>query len=320
MPGDIRSSGISNYNSVSNYSYTLQTQRNATQNIYLLKDLSYSFWEELYIPGMPKTRDADYENQYIFCTSQCLQGLCITDELVFITSDSEEQECMGELLVFDRLTGEYLVTFALDEESHLGGITWDGENIWICNSANNSIERIDYDFILKVASWKLQQIVNITNLLEMHEVKNPPSSVTYYNGSLWVVTHTVWTNSQMISYHYNDASSELELLNTYHIPEKVQGIAFDSGGEVFLSISYGRRNSSFIKHYESVYVMDYNVKDYKTLIEMPPCSEGIDILDEKIYVLFESAGEKFLEGTDGLGRSISPIDKILIIQMQDAEK
>ena len=46
---------------------------------------------------------------------------------------------------------------------------------------------------------------------------------------------------------------------------------------------------------------------------MPPCSEEIALTEEQIYVLFESAGEKYLEGTDGRGKSIAPIDEILAI-------
>ena len=51
---------------------------------------------------------------------------------------------------------------------------------------------------------------------------------------------------------------------------------------------------------------------------MPPCSEEIDIDEDNLYVLFESAGEKYLEGTDGKGQSLSPIDKLLIIPLKDS--
>ena len=46
---------------------------------------------------------------------------------------------------------------------------------------------------------------------------------------------------------------------------------------------------------------------------MPPCSEGVEIDNQKIYVLFESAGKKYLEGTDGKGKSVAPLDRILVI-------
>ena len=44
----------------------------------------------------------------------------------------------------------------------------------------------------------------------------------------------------------------------------------------------------------------------------------IDIDEDNLYVLFESAGEKYLEGTDGKGQSLSPIDKLLIIPLKDS--
>ena len=50
---------------------------------------------------------------------------------------------------------------------------------------------------------------------------------------------------------------------------------------------------------------------------MPPCSEEIDCYNDTLYVMFESAGEKYLEGTDGKGTSLSPIDKILEIHVDE---
>ena len=46
---------------------------------------------------------------------------------------------------------------------------------------------------------------------------------------------------------------------------------------------------------------------------MPPGSEELDSVDKRLYVIVESAGEKYLEGTDGEGNSPAPIDKILRI-------
>lgn len=321
MPEDNRSSGVffartgnvDNHNSVTNYKYTLKTQEN--QKKYCLKDLNYSFWMELIIPGMPDTREMDYENGYIFDTNQCLQGLCFTDKYVLITSDSVEYSCYGELMIFDRETGAYLVTLAMDEQSHMGGVTWDGKNIWVCNSSNNTIERLSYSFVQKAASQKYGRVINVTNLMEVYEVINSPSGITYAEDCLWIVSHNIWGNSYMVSYAFDMADNELQVLNSYNIPSQVQGITFDDSGKVYLSMSYGRRRSSYIRKYESIYTMNRNVENYTMLIEMPPCSEEIVYNAGQLYVLFESAGEKYLDGTDGLGKSICPIDKILIIDL-----
>lgn len=67
---------------------------------------------------------------------------------MLITSYSDDKGSLGELMVFDREDGEYLVTLGMDANSHLGGIAFDGENVWVCNSYDTTVERISYDFSL----------------------------------------------------------------------------------------------------------------------------------------------------------------------------
>ena len=119
----------------------------------------------------------------------------------------------------------------------------------------------------------------------------------------------------MKAYFYDKKSDSLKTLSTYKIPAKVQGIAFDEDGAVYLSTSYGRRSSSYIRKYFSVIQMASKTDSPAVSIEMPPGSEEIDINDGKLSVIFESAGEKYFEGTDGKGVSTSPIDKILQIDL-----
>ena len=84
---------------------------------------------------------------------------------------------------------------------------------------------------------------------------------------------------------------------------------------MYLSTSYGRTKSSYLKVYDSAIVMS-NKPDRPSLnIEMPPNSEEIDIVGDRLYVLFESAGEKYYLGTDGKGRSSCPLDKVLSIDL-----
>ena len=48
--------------------------------------------------------------------------LCVAKDFILVTSYSEGEECPGELIVFDRKSGEYLFTLAMDPVSHLGGL------------------------------------------------------------------------------------------------------------------------------------------------------------------------------------------------------
>lgn len=291
----IRSSmeSINNVSNVINYEYNTQflTKRNIR-----LKDVSFDFLDNI-----------------SFSKDIYPQGICFAEKYLLVTVYSKEQNVLGKIMVFEKETGEYLLSLGMDSNSHLGGIAYDGENIWVCNSSKLSVERISFEFVHDAIPQYKGKFIDIRTLVERYPVNIIPSCIAYYDKQLWVATHSKYTNSQMISYSYDKQKNQLDFLKIYHIPAKVQGIAFDRKGKVVLSTSYGRKNSSYLKIYSSVEEMSINIDKYEMAIEMPPCSEGVEIDNQKIYVLFESAGKKYLEGTDGKGKSVAPLDRILVI-------
>lgn len=300
---------IDNYYNVEKYSY--QSVNVGNRNHKELRECSYDFLENVVIPGMPSTRERDYKENLIASDTQCMQGLCFTPEYILMTAYAEEAEDLGSLMIFDRASGEYLVTLGMKEESHLGGIAFDGENIWVCHSNSRTLERIPYEYIQKIAKDSVGGFVDGSALTDEYFLKNTPSSITCYGGRLWVATHTKFLDSQMLSYSYDDRSDQLSYVSSYRIPSKVQGIAFDEDGTVYLSTSYGRNNSSYLKIYSSLLTLTKNPNKPAIKVEMPPCSEQIAVAGENIYVIFESASRKYFEGTDGNGKALSPIDKVL---------
>lgn len=298
---------INNEYSVKNYEYKSKEK--------WLVDCSYDFLEAISIPGMPDTKEDDLLNKVIYSQSQCPQGLCITDDFVLMTSYSEEDDCLGELIVFSRENGEYLVTLGMDPESHLGGIAFDGTNVWVCNSNDKTVERISYDFIQLMAFENTHQVIDATEVVDIYKVKNTPSCITFYDNRLWIATHNILFNSRMKAYCYDNINNELNVLSDYTIPPQVQGLAFDEKGKIYLSTSYGRNMSSYIKTYKSVVELSSKPNQPEQTVELPPGSEELDIVDDNLFVLFESAGEKYLEGTDGKGFCYYPIDKILRIDI-----
>lgn len=304
-----------NYYNVEHYEYA--SKKTIANSTVFLRDINYSFCEDISIPGMPETKEEDFLNQYVFSQSQIPQGMCFTEEFVLITSYSTEEDCLGSLIVIDRESGEYLVTLGMDQDSHLGGIAFDGKNVWVCNSEKKKLERISYDFIETMAYENTGGVVDATEVVDIYPVSNTPSCITYYGGRLWVATHSLLFEAEMTTYHLDSVEDKLEKLSSYSIPSKVQGIAFDELGAVYLSTSYGRKASSYLKKYSSIVSLTTNPNKPEIQIEMPPCSEELDIREGNVYVLFESAGEKYYEGTDGLGKSLSPIDRILCISLEE---
>ena len=125
LPEDLMSSGnyglignklkIDNYKSITYYPYKIFLNENVST---LLKDEFYTFWEQI----------------EILSNEEIPPGLCFTDEYVLISSYSDIDKRLGKVKIFDKNSGMCLLTLCLDSDSHLGGITFDGEYIWICNS------------------------------------------------------------------------------------------------------------------------------------------------------------------------------------------
>lgn len=300
---------IDNRYNVEMYSY--RSGNVLSRNYKELKECSYAFLDDVKIPGMPSTREQDYLDNLISSETQCMQGLCFTPDYILMTSYSEDTDCLGSLMVFDRESGDYLVTLGMKKKSHLGGIAYDGSNIWICHSNSRTLERIPYEYVQKIAEDAPGYCIDASALSDEYELKNTPSCITCYGGRVWVGTHTKIFGSEMLSYSYDEESDTLTAFSRYNIPSKVQGIAFDRNGQVYLSISYGRNNSSYLKVYISLLSLTKHPDEPQVKVEMPPCSEEIAIADDNIYVVFESASRKYFEGTDGNGASSSPIDKVL---------
>ena len=303
---------VDNYDSVMNYEYVTEKERDS--KILLLKNLDFYFLDQLEIPGFTIQNNNIWDSIFKSST-QNPQGLCITDEFFMTTSYSDEDDCMGELLVFDKQTGELLVALGLDPNSHLGGIAFDGKNVWLCNSYEGTIERISYDFIQLMAYANKGDYVDATSVVDCYDVDNKPSCITFYDGRIWIATHTKFLDSQMCAYHYDSEHNSLKYLSSYRIPSQVQGVSFAPDGKVYLSTSYGRDISSYIKIYDSLIDMDIRVNKPLLQIEMPPASEEIDIERNLAYVIFESANQDFLTGADGYGTCNAPIDKILVIDL-----
>lgn len=311
IPISAKMDQIDNEYNVKTYRY--RTDHNQ-KNRKWLTDCEYIFFEKMKIPGMPDTLEEDYSKNLIYTRKQCLQGLCITDNYALLTAYSQDKDVNSALIIMDRFSGKHLVTLGLDRFSHVGGITFDGEYVWICNSYDSTLSRIPFETVRKAADSDTDVCLDFSCNLETFSVENVPSCVTYYGGYLWVGTHSLYFNSEMSVYGYDRTKENLEKICNYKIPPKVQGIAFDQTGAILFSTSYGRRNSSMIIKYNSLKALAKDLNEPELEVEMPPCAEGITVVSGYAYVLFESANEKYYRGTDGKGISDAPLDRILVIK------
>lgn len=298
---------------ISLYPYESEGKRDTV----LLKDLPFSLFYQIETPGNPKTRWTDYQNHYIDSDNQCPQGLCLTKDYVIISTYSagNDKSTLGALIFYDRRTGEHVKSFGMENGSHLGGIAYDGENLWICHSNTMEIERISYEFLEHLIRISKQNFIDISNCFSRYPVKNVPSCIAFSDGKLYVASHKIYTSSSMLTYTYHKEGDYLETGKKYFIPSKVQGVTFDAEGRVYVSTSYGRTKSSYLLIYDSLETLENFFNAPMLSVEMPPGSEEIVRTKDELYILFETACYKYYEGTDGNGTCDYPIDKIVILDL-----
>lgn len=299
MGGD-RVRTIDNVANVENFGYKGNYEKTEATPI---KECDYSFWENVLLPG---TGQLPQET-----TDSCVQGLAFTPDYLLLTAYALNAQENGGLYVYDRKTGAFLGKIPMRRGSHLGGIAYDEKNVWVCHSGQQVLSRISYEALRGAVK---QGMFTVAGAEEDYPVEEEPSCLTAENGQLFAATFREKEKSRMTAYRYDENRDRLVAENVYQIPPKVQGVAFDAAGNVWFSTSYGRKNSSFLLKYKALAAVGEEGVQPEAVVELPPCSEELAAQNGKLYIVFESACRKYKEGTDGRGKSRSPLDKILLLE------
>lgn len=195
--------------------------------------------------------------------------------------------------------------------AHCGGIATYNNYIWISDDENKG----------SVYILDTNDLINASNSIEIKEkfiASSDGASIGFYDNKIYVgefyrkgnyetkSEHYYKENHSMVSvYEYkSDSITGIgDLVSYISIPDQAQGIAIN-GDVSYVSMSYGLKNS----HLNSYNITKTNdtldgisisyigceslIKEYK----LPPMSEGIIYKDDRIYVLYESASNKYLFG------------------------
>lgn len=246
----------------------------------------------LIAPGIKTT------NVYGFISKNMVtQAITFADKYMLMTAYDYAGEEKSVVYVIDRKTKKYITTMALPDSYHVGGMAFDGYNVWVSTGAAVSCFTYD-DIIAAVNSGEdSYQIAYKTKCV----VKTQASFVTYYNKKLWIGTHVETKSSKMYGYSISGKKSMPILTQTFSmtIPSRTQDVLFLKDGTMILSRS-NQISSKMSKYYISELRKykpgwgkkkkgNIKIKKTKGKITMPPMMEGISYKSGYIYTSFESA-------------------------------
>ena len=257
------------------------------------------------------------------------QGITyIESEDIFLICGYMHKEKSASRIYLVKEEAYHKIELYLDKNTpyygHTGGISAGSSLVWLANDGDvndNCIWTLSLDEILDPSTS--------TIYLENYFVGEGRSSTCYvYDGYLWVGEyadeysyttkeshHLTDNNPSLILAYKIDETKENGIVST--TPEKIlsvrnhlQGFAFDENS-IYLSTSCGLDNSILEAHENDlnkeadtsllinntnvpVWILDTSSKQYE--ITMPPMSEEMTFKKNDLYIMFESASNKYIFG------------------------
>lgn len=242
------------------------------------------------LPGMITTNVSGFN-----ADNMCPQAICFAKNYLLIAAYDLEGIENSVIYIVDKKSKEYITSIVLSNKSHVGGLAFDGNNVWISNGSKVSAITYDsvYNAVASAGDYMEVPYVATCNVL------TKASYMTYHDGKLWVGEYSESASRYVYSYTVSGSRESLQLsqVNRMTVPEKTQGIVFDSAGRMFLSRSC--QVGDWLSVYLSVLEVYHpgsadsngiiSIGSAKMQRTMPPMSEGLAISGKHLYINFESA-------------------------------
>ncbi len=271
------------------------------------------------------------------CNCMTPQGICVANDYILITAYCNVENYKEDLeanshvyanqekiiseeghnrhnsvaYVLSKETKEHISTLVFDDKSHVGGITFDGEYIWVAKGGNCKIAAYSYrDFVKHIED----EDAGCSLAAPVYEFvcDYTASFITYFNGSLWVGTFNSDTEQKGVLSEYCISYERgvrcLSSNRIIEIPAQANGAAFVGNlGDTYLAVttSYGRNNDSKLYFYKMEKSDDASLQlqEHKVLT-LPPMAEEICLNGDNMYFLFESASTAYTAVEDNKCRDV----------------
>ncbi len=242
------------------------------------------------IPGLKVTNVAGFN-----ATRMVPQSVTFAGNYLLISAYDYSKKQESVIYIMDKKTRKYLTTLVLPHTGHVGGIAFDGINVWVTYGKN--LQNFKFSYIQAAVNSKLPyyELYKFSSVIPMPETM---SYVTYYKDRIWAGAYSETSKKYMYGYTIVNKAGVPSLKNTnrMQMPNRTQGVAFTSSGKMIISRSCqtkkGRRGfmSQLVTYKPTWNLTRYAVKknSKKKTVKMPPMNEGIAISGSYTYVIYES--------------------------------
>ena len=279
------------------------------------------------IPGMKATRTIMGEFKApTMCTSMTPQGMCVTEEYIFISAYCRTMKHSTVLYMLSREDGRLIKTIPLGMLTHAGGMAYDPvhRNVWVSGGTLGAAKAVGYSLAD----------------LEAHDESSSEPPTALYNYTLANMTHNSYMNyrnnqlligifsrtglsevswfditaegglNARIFEDYDPDHESVAADHTAMTSGEIQGITI-FGDRLALSKSYGPLDSVFQLYYYEPSGESYLIEDAVKRIKFPQKLEQICECDGEIYCIFESGAYCYR------AQPLIQVDRILVFDAEE---
>lgn len=249
-------------------------------------------------PGMAKTNHAGKT-----VTTMTPQGLTAAGSY-FLISAYDSAGVNKSVIYVINSSGKFVTTIILPSSAHIGGLAYDGYNVWVTGSSS-TISCFKYSVITAAVNSKKEYYV-LSSYLKNYTITGAPSFLSYYNNMVWVGKFNATANDYMYGYSIGSKTGTPTLSRKFKIqvPDRTQGVAFTSTGYLVISRSYVRTptSSSYISElrcykpsWKASTASDTSIlkNNAVSTLTLPPMAEGAVVKGDYLYVVFESCATNY---------------------------
>ncbi len=265
------------------------------------------------VPGVERTKFGDGD----VSTTMVPQGLCIAGNYLLVTAYDYEKVHNSVIYVMsndDVKNRRLLSTVVLPDKNHVGGITFDGEYVWVARSTKKEIGAIKLSDFDEAAKHEVYSV----NYYKKVKCLTTASFITYYDGKIWVGLYDADKAATLQGFELNKETMTLDLKCTAVVPKRCQGATFtERNGKTYLitSSSYGRNLSSYIRSYEFSYNGEKGDTSLVNEFTLPPMTEELEICGDHLLIMTEAPATEYSAASANC--CINPMDRISAAKLDD---
>lgn len=237
------------------------------------------------------------------------QSVAFAEDYLLISAYDLSGEQESVIYIVDKKKKSYITTLVLPHQGHVGGMAFDGENIWI--SYGKRIQCIKKQVILDAVKSGRAYTEMYTFTTEV-SMPDTASYITYYKDRVWVGAYSETAKKYMYGYTIANKAGVpvLTQKNKILMPNRTQGVTMTSDGRMIISRSCQTKpgNRGFLCQLD-IYKPTWNLakksvkkNSRKKVVQMPPMNEGIVVNGTRTYLIFESSS--FTECS-------APVDRVM---------